>query len=395
MEIRLFVWRRLTQLPSPVAEERIRSRFRPTWDTFQTMRPRLRPLALALGVSTACQGPEADSSPFPTAPMTAALGSSASADTGTAGSSGSGSASTTGQSTGSASGESGGGTTLLLDVGSDQDLGINKPPGCEGKIDFLFVISRGLGMEYFQTQLLAAFPKFIDTIQAKFTDFDYHIMVVDGDPTWGLSTCDAQCPVQCVPDYPCGYTPTTCDKTMGAGVVFPAGDDAANALCKIDGNRRYMVKGQTDLTETFACTAQVGSSGRGWIGEALTAAVHSNINDPGGCNPGFLRDDALLMVTLISSSYDQDGGPKGSSGTPETWTAAVRKAKGDDLSSVVMFSILDPSYEPGCHPEDRTCQMVRMFPYSLITSVLVDDYGPAFEQAAALVETACADFVPG
>jgi hypothetical protein len=314
-------------------------------------------------------------------------------DTGTG--SGPGSGSTTELSTSSASGESSSGTTLLLDVGSDQDLGIDKPPGCEGKIDFLFVISRGVGMKHFQTQLLAAFPKFIDTIQAKFADFNYHIMVVDGDPYWGLSACDAQCPVQCTPDYPCDYIPTTCDRTIGAGVVFPAGYDASNKPCEIDDGRRYMVPGQTDLKETFACAAQLGMSGRDWIGEALTAAVHSNINDPGGCNPGFLRDDALLMVTLISSSYDQDGGPKGSSGTPETWTAAVRKAKGDDLSSVVMFSILDPSYEPGCHPEDRTCQMVRMFPYSLITSVLVDDYGPAFEQAAALVETACADFVPG
>ena len=109
-----------------------------------------------------------------------------------------------------------------------------------------------------QDQLLAAFPAFIDTIESKFVDFDYHIMVVDGDDTWGLSTCDEKCPEQCVPDYPCDYTPTTCDTTMGAGVVFPAAYGATNALCPIAGGRRYMAKGQMDLKGTFSCVARLG-----------------------------------------------------------------------------------------------------------------------------------------
>jgi len=360
------------------------------------MRPRIRPLYLALGLSPACQLSPAESSPFTT---TVVALSSASTSTGdgdgastTTTDDPGGSSSTTGElSTSAASGDSGG-TTLIFDVGSDRDLDDGKPIGCKGKIDFLFVISRWAGMEYFQTQLLDAFPKFIDTIQAKFADFDYHIMVVHGDPFWGLSTCDDECPAQCVPNYPCGYTPTYCDTKLGAGMVFPAGDDAANKPCKIDGGRRYMVTGQSNLKETFACVAQVGSSGGDWIGEALTAAVHSNINDPGGCNPGFLRKDALLMVTLISNTYDQDGSPKGSTGTPETWAAAVRKAKGEDLESVVMFSILR-AY-PECHPEDRTCQMVKMFPHRLLADRDEPDYGPFFDQATDLVESVCADFVP-
>jgi len=356
------------------------------------MRPRILPLYLALRLTAACQLPQAGSSPFTTT-VVMLTAASASTDDGTTTHDSIGTSSTTADlSTGAASSDSGG-TTLILDVGSEHDLGDGKPIGCKGKIDFLFVISRYAGMEYFQKQLLDAFPKFIATIEAKFADFDYHIMVVDGDPYWGVSTCDAQCPVQCVPNYPCSYQPTFCDEWMGAGVVFPAGHDAANKPCDIDPGRRYMVTGESNLKETFACAAQIGSSGGDWIGEALTAAVHSNASDPGGCNPGFLRKDALLMVTLISNTYDQEGKPFGSTGTPETWTAAVRKAKGDDLRSVVMFSILDASY-PDCHPEDRTCQMLKIFPYSLIADRLADDYGPAFDQATDLVETACAGFVP-
>jgi hypothetical protein len=36
-------------------------------------------------------------------------------------------------------------------------------------------------MESRQAQLALAVPQFIDAIEAKFDDFDYHIMVVDGD----------------------------------------------------------------------------------------------------------------------------------------------------------------------------------------------------------------------
>ena len=355
------------------------------------MRPWILALGLALGLTPACQPPQAGSTQFTT---TAVVLTSVSASTGeapgTTAEAPASSSTTPGDlATDPASGDSGG-TTLILDVGADHDLGDGNPIGCNGKIDLLFVISRRAGMGGFQTQLRAAFPQFIATIEAKFAEFDYHIMVVDGDSTWGGSTCDALCPALCVPNYPCDYTPTYCDTKMGAGSVFPAGGDAANKPCDIDGGRRYMVTGQADLKGTFACAAQVGSSGRDWLGEALTAAMHSNINDPGGCNPGFLRDDALLMVTLISNTYDQPGD---SAGTPATWSAAVREAKGDDLESVVLPNIGD-TMVPGCHEKDRLCQLVELFPYALNTEIWADDYGPFFDEATDLVEAACADFIP-
>jgi hypothetical protein len=75
-------------------------------------------------------------------------------------------------------------STGSFDVGTQPDF--EPPPeGCKGKIDFLFLVSRDWLMETHQAQLTAAFPKFIDTIESKFADFDYHIMVVDGDDEWG------------------------------------------------------------------------------------------------------------------------------------------------------------------------------------------------------------------
>jgi hypothetical protein len=156
-----------------------------------------------------------------------------------------------------------------------------------------------------------------------------------------------------------------------------------------------MVKGQTNLKDTFACAARVGGSGVAAIGEALMTAIQPALNAPGGCNAGFLREDALLMVTLIANTYDTPGGGPvvSQQGDPDTWMAAVREAKHDDLESVVMLSILR-AY-PECHEKDRTCQMVKMFPYHVLADRDELDYSPFFNEASDLVATACAEFIPG
>ena len=306
------------------------------------------------------------------------------------------------------------------DLGDMPDFGNDSPVGCKGKIDFLFVISRDANMKYRQDQLALAVPQFIETIQAKFDDFNYHIMVITGDDGWGNDVCTAVCPdlfsckigepcclltpngdkgELCCPyaEYPCQDLDlvTQCDRTWGAGEVFPAGNqETANKPCPIDGGGRYLVKGQTNLAEAFACIAKVGNSGNTLLGQALTAAMQSNINDPGGCNPGFLRKDALLMVTFIATNPDEVSDSKG---TPAEWAQAVIDAKHGDDKSVVMFNIggcdCGP-HEGECHPGDRLCQVTTMFPYHHSEDVLVADYGPAFVEAAGLVETACAGFAP-
>jgi hypothetical protein len=284
-------------------------------------------------------------------------------------------------------------TTLIYDVGpdtTDSDTADTKPPGCKGKIDFLFVISRHGSMKSEQEQLITAFPKFIETIEAKFADFDFHIMVIDGDHTWGLVTCDPKCDQNgtCdeVPDYPCDLLDqvTTCDRTIGAGNVFAAGAYATNKPCTIAGGRRYLTKEQPNLAETFACVAKLGISGTDLMGEALTMAMKPEINAPGGCNAGFLRDDALLMVTFIGG-YDYK-----SKWDPGTWSANVLKAKKGDAGAVVMLSILDPT----CPAPDRICQLVKKYPYHLVADMDLD-YTAAFEQATDLIEVACAEYIPG
>jgi hypothetical protein len=372
---------------------------------------RLRHVTLL--VLGACQAPTSDSSAFTTTvPVTTVPDGSSSGSSSTSSSSGT----TTAGDSGSGSGGADTTTEPPRDLGTMPDFGDGTPVGCKGKIDFLFVIMRGETMTERQAQLALAVPQFIDTIQAKFEDFDYHIMVVDGDggegEGWGSGVCNEVCPnLACKvgedccpwdnlpdhgkpccadPNYPCHDLDlvTACDWAWGAGTVFPAGSFTADKPCPIEGGRRYIVKGQANLDKTFACIANVGVAGWKSLGQALTAAVQKSINDPGGCNAGFLRKDALLMVTTIYTNADTT--EFGSEGTPAEWAQAVIDAKGDDEKSVVMYNIGGT----GCSPADRVCQMVKMFTYHHLVHIDEPDYGPGFGEAASLVETACAGFTP-
>ena len=298
-----------------------------------------------------------------------------------------------------------GSTTLLLDVGGAADGGSPQPVGCKGKIDFLFVISRsghmGQVLEGYGTiteRLAAAAPKFFATIETKFADFDYHILVTKGDTHWGSVYCDAECPGPftewCKPgdDYPCERVgkASVCDETWGAGVVFNAGWMAPNKPCDVPDGQRYLAKGQPNLAETFACIAQVGASGYFLVGNALVAAVSPALTGPGGCNEGFLRKDALLVVILVSNTIDP-----ASEGTPASWAQAVIDAKGGDAASVVMFYIGPPSLEwCEAQKDNRLCQLVEHFPYRAVEYCLEEDYGPGFEAAMELVDEACSSFIP-
>jgi hypothetical protein len=109
------------------------------------------------------------------------------------------------------------------------------------------------------------------------------------------------------------------------------------------------------------------------------------LNGPGGCNDGFLRDDALLMVTFISGGYDYE-----SEGSPKVWAQAVLDAKHGDPRAVVMLDFQTPE----CPPPDRLCDLKFYFPHFLVYENLDPDWAPAFEQATDLIETACSEFIP-
>jgi len=321
-------------------------------------------------------------------------------------------ASTSAEPADDSAGSAGSSTTgILRDVGSSIDFGPVQPPGCKGKVDVLFVISRLGTMATEQTQLVASFPGFIDTIKQTLEGFDVHIMTANPDGIWpGFGYCeggDGQCSdfwPNCgpyAPDYDCATYKdlvTECDEVLGAGLTFNVGGSAANKLCDLHGGNRYIVGDDPDMAGAFECIAKVGASGRDPpLGDAMIAALSPKLNGPGGCNEGFLREHALLVVVLIMDN--EDGKSKSYA---KTQYEAIVAAKGDPSAVVMLAVVPQPLKEgepmvPGCtynEGEDNFSALLSKFPYHEVGDTCASSYAPFFDKAAARIGEACGSFIP-
>ena len=366
-----------------------------------TPMPSARLAAAVCLLGLACNGPGDSSTGFTTPGVTTRPSDTNSGESTSTGDGTSSTSSTSSTSTGSGSadGSTGSSTTgaVFPDMGMMPDFG-GPPMGCKGKIDFLFVISRDGSMSGAQNQIVAATPAFLATIQAQFDDFDVHIMVVDSEQKWWVDYCEDQCPGPCknAPGYPCGAVPSACDTTVGAGTVYNVGPYATNMPCDL-GGRRYITKDTPDMASAFECIARVGVSGNNLMGDALVAAVGPQLNasqpEPGGCNAGFLRDDALLVLTMIGP---EDDPPGGSQGKWQEWRQAVVDAKHGDPNAIVALGIISgPDCKPNIDPALRLCNLIPSFPNNVFEHLTLEDYGDAFDKAALLALDACSVFVPG
>ncbi len=286
-------------------------------------------------------------------------------------------------------------------TGGPGDGGSNT--GCRG-IDFLFVIDSSPSMEDEQANLIASFPGLIQTIEDKLEDQaqDYQVLVTDTDDWYGI--CETLCSI--APNSPCNGVPCNapaCETTLGAGIR----NDQSGLPCPIAGPQRF-IDGQSNLEQAFACVAEVGTWGNGYerVMQATTEALA--LDAPDDCNEGFLREDAILVVTFITDeedSHEKDGSP----GDPADWYDAVLAAKGGDPGAVVTLGLIgdhgtpNPICEPyggdngtvGAEAAPRLRQFVELFgEHGLWSSVCASDYDEAFQQAVDVIELTCSDFMP-
>jgi len=361
----------------------------------------MRKLILAALILAMC----GDTSPpgFSTGAVTTAPASTSGSST--SGSSTSGGADDSAGASGSTQGQS---TGVLRDVGNVDDFGTGQPVGCKGKVDVLLLISSFLTMDTEQSQILASFPGFVATIEEKLGDFNVHIMAANPIGKWAGWPCEEGCnddPQNCAEyGYQChvyAKSITPCDSTLAAGLIFNAGAYAANRHCALFGGNRYIISGEPDLADALECIAQVGTSGGDPpMGDALIAAVAPKINAEGGCNAGFLRNDALLVVVLINDTEDT-----ASTSWPYQQYKAVVDAKGGDPNAIVVLGVIAQELEEGA-PEIPGCnynnlgdqylmrQLVRKFPNHVEGDICAPSYAPYFDQTADLIGEACGQFVP-
>jgi hypothetical protein len=369
------------------------------------LQPSLR-LALALLTASACARSDEGSSTFSGGPGPHVDDSTS---TGAGSSDTSSSTSTTGSSTTSSDLSTGGaaGSTGTFDVGVPPDFEPG-PVGCQGKIDFLFVISGNKWTSTYQDRLIAAFPAFFDIIATEFAGFDAHILVAGSEPGWGAYGCQdclwcsgCTCDENGGPDYPCGAGPklSECDTTFGSGIVFPAGLGATNHPCELGGGHRYISAATPDPAGAFECVARLGNNGGDvtFAVDAMFAALGDGINSPFGCNAGFLRDDALLVVALIDATGDL-----WSDGWPFTWNWTLSDRKNYDPDAFVVLTMQADTYLPDgiCTPyneggQHRLHEFADAVAHGVKGSVCAPDYAPYFAETAALALEQCEQLVPG
>jgi hypothetical protein len=272
--------------------------------------------------------------------------------------------------------------------------------GCE-KVDFLFVVDNSVSMQDQQAALVASFPGFLAAIQTTLSaKSDYHIMVVDTD-AWGrCNTANPWTGIDPGSTTCNSYIKTTvfeeCDRVIGAGVVHPAGQYASNKPCAFASGKRYLAEGDADLAGTFGCAALVGVAGHSSERpmDAMVAAVSAGLNASGGCNHGFLREDAILVVTFISDDPNYED-----AGTAADWYQAVLAAKAGNAKAVVVLG-LTPNF-PGCQngkgpPKGaHWSEFIALWAdHGLEASVCNADYTPFFAEAVAIIDDACDEFEP-
>jgi hypothetical protein len=299
----------------------------------------------------------------------------------------------------------GGMTTIKLDTPPDDGSGGAGEGGSQGcqKVDFLFVIDSSGSMADEQDNLLASAPGFIAAIEDTLMFDDFHVMVVDAGNVPGSG----------------------CDGVLGAGRIASAdGQD-----CGLVDGKRYATQAQPNLAETFSCMAARGYDGS--ADEKTMDAMQQSIGslvEPGECNEGFLRDDAILVVTIISDEEDDsadatanppldgscapaDSDPN-SQNDPPQWRDAVIGAKSGDAAAMVVLALVGdcdiggscPGIEldlfnlntpiTGAEPAPRLREFADSFQFGSVGPVCAPDYAPFFQDAVSEIASACEGFIP-
>ncbi len=278
---------------------------------------------------------------------------------------------------------------VTFDIGELPDAG-ELNDGCNA-VDFLFVIDNSGSMGDPQANLVANFPAFIDGIQATLSDVQsYHVGVATTDDHNSFTPSN---PPEC--------------RQLGALVTSTAGTNSSNMACGPYAEGFNYITEADDLATSFNCAARVGTSGDAFelTMNAMEAAIGEDLNAEGACNEGFIRDEALLVVVLITDEADgpgdsEGGPPASSSGTPASWYQSVLTAKDDipeNAAALVLTNYADGPCPPAASWEDGTnlVEFASLFGENGFTAGICEpDYGPSFASATAIIEQACENFIP-
>jgi hypothetical protein len=262
------------------------------------------------------------------------------------------------------------GPSINFDLGNVPD----SPPFDEscGMVDFLFVIDNSGSMSDEQFSLINNFPNFITGIEATLETVDsIHV---------GVATTD---------DY--GFNVIGCN-TIGSLVVQTGGGDSSNSMCgPYEEGYNFMTE-EDDLAVKFACAAQVGTDGSADERQmqAVMSAVDGTHGGMGQCNEDFMREDALLVIVIITDEPDAN-----TPGDSMSWYQTVIDAKDGIPENVVVVSLINtPMGNCGFEAAWSIADFTNLFGINgFMADICLPDYAPVFDQAIAIIDVACDNFL--
>lgn len=251
-------------------------------------------------------------------------------------------------------------------------------------IDFLFVIDNSTSMIDNQINLTRSVPEFISVLEGAVDIESMNIGVVTTD------------------EFKDNGPP--CAKRLGALVTRTReGFFGPFNECAPYSSGLSFMTGEDDLDEKFTCAAVPGSTGSPWElpMNSMLHAIRPEMTAPGACNEGFLRDDAMLVVTVITDEDEDPTAPwwMKDIGDPQSWYDEVVALKGEP-ERVVVLGLLSIPPPNQCRSQDGNSRMISEFiglfgPRGHIGDVCADSYGEFFEDAVGVIDFACDNLPEG
>ena len=136
---------------------------------------------------------------------------------------------------------------------------------------------------------------------------------------------------------------------------------------------------------------------------ASIEALSPELNAAGACNDSFSREDALLVLVIVSDNMT--GSVPGGDANPNTdgsgWYDAVIAAKGGHEENAVAIGFISQG-DTWCIPNGydgwqapNHIEFIEAFgERGIIENVCTQDYGPTFQAAVDTVLDACDEFIP-
>ncbi len=286
-------------------------------------------------------------------------------------------------------------TTAGTDTGTETDTDTDGEPACN-KVDMLLVLDNSPSMDQWDARFINLAFNFEEMVTGVF-------LGNAGSFHFGVITTDA-------------YEDNTdgCNQ-LGAIVRFGGAQDAP---CVFVEGHPFATE-QDSLTEALGCMGLVSNGDTNERPmQAMLQALSPELNGPGGCNEGFLRDDALLVVVIITDEDDDHAhvdaqGNGGSLGDPADWYNQLVELKNGDPEAVVVGVLVGEDQDTGTCPwtlgdidekdtmgaeeAKRIEQFVNMLPFNhrAVDSICRDEYISFFTALFTVnAQIACEEFVP-